>query len=261
MSKAISDKIYICAKDNIDIIEKCDNKILVLPLRFARDMNEENTFFEVGEMVFLALFPSIPDMETYYKNCIQFSDLLNYIDGNVARRYILFEGDTAEQQLEDRLKKAINSSRQLLDEHKEMDAGVLFFLAIYGYIQQALDIIMILLEYGCIPLIRTTLSFQYVISLLPNFEKTEKYNERFKKTVVVNSLYRAFSARDFIGIPLSKYFELVDKFGIEKKAYDLYDECYANDSSDYMEQCVELIDGFKSFVKSSTSVLNGEVIE
>lgn len=251
--QALSDKVLICAKDNIDIIEKCDNRILVLPLRFMGKEKDEREFLKIGEDVFLEFFPNISDMPTYFKTCLSMTDLLGMVNIQLLENMMLVEDDDIDFPIEERLKIVFDTTKKTMGEENNFSDGELFYFAVYGPIQQALDIIALCLEYGCVPLIRYPITLQYILTLLPNFREIEGYDEIIKTIIVMNSLYKVFDYEELSGYSLSEYQESVAEFDFENKALNLFDECNSEEyTMKYMDECKKMTDSFLAFLKEKT---------
>lgn len=99
------------------------------------------------------------------------------------------EDDDSTLPLEKRFKIALSQTKYMIGTNKSDSYN--FFILVFGYMQQAIDIIVSCLEYGCIPYIRYPVSLHY-ISLLSenmlNIEHVTKFLFRMSVAFVVYKL-------------------------------------------------------------------------
>lgn len=216
---ALAEKVSICAKDNIDILEKCEGLVVVLPLRFMGTSKEEQDFAKVGEEVFLSFFNDIPDMNTYYKMCTTVDDLIKHFKIEYQDTVCLFERDNEIMDFQKRVEKAISIQKELIGE--EYTIGAYFYFALFGPLQQAIDILLVAATYNAIPLIRYPVALHNAFLLLPNFFD-DNHENLISKIYVFNCIYKMFDSSLYLNESLSSFYERVKKYSFETKALSCY---------------------------------------
>lgn len=217
--KALAEKVSICAKDNIDILERCEELVLVLPLRFMGTSKEEHDFSKIGEDVFCSFFNNIPDMNSYQENCSTIDEIVEHFKCEYQDTVCLFEYDNENTSFKDRVKKAIDIQKELVGDGYE--EGAYFYFALFGPLQQAIDILLVAASYNAVPLIRYPVALHNAYLLLPNFFK-ENHDEIEARVCVFNSLYKMFDQSAYLNESLSEFYDRVKKFSFEKKALTCY---------------------------------------
>lgn len=156
-------QIGITAEDNLKLLENVHEEILILPLRLSNQSNAHNSLYSIGEQAFVSLFDGIDSISDYFSKCTSFDDIMQFACEDIEKLVMFSEDDDASLPFEDRFRIALTKTPFLVDENKPDSKN--FFILVYGCIQQAIDVIVSCVEYGCIPYIRYPVSFHY-ISLL-----------------------------------------------------------------------------------------------
>lgn len=156
-------QIGVTAEDNLKLLENVREEILILPLRLLNQSNSHNDLYKVGEQAFLSLFNGLDNLSDYFTKCTTITDIMRYARSDIGRLVMLSEDDDGSLPFEDRFKAALTGSQYLVDPERADSDN--FFMLVFGCIQQAIDVIVSCVEYGCIPYIRYPVSLHY-ISLL-----------------------------------------------------------------------------------------------
>lgn len=156
-------QIEVTAEDNIKLLENVRDEILIFPLRLFNQSNEHNSLYKVGEQAFICLFNGINGLSDYFAKCESLDDILRFAREDIGRLVMFSEDDDVTLPFEERFRIALDSTQYMLDPAKSDSHN--FYMLVFGYIQQAIDVIVSCVEYGCIPYIRYPVSLHY-ISLL-----------------------------------------------------------------------------------------------
>lgn len=238
--KVLSEKVSVCAKDNIDIIEKCEGLILVLPLRFMGNKMDEEEFLKIGEKAFLDFFNGIPDLNTYFSVCNTIDDVIRYFKDEYKDAVYLYEGDNVRIEFRTRIESAIKKIKTNMGEGYSQ--GQYFYFSIFGPLQQAIDILFVASAYNAVPLIRYSVALHNVFLLLPVFFGDD--NDDIKaKIYVLNSLYKMFDQELYVDKSLSEFYERVKKFSFEDKALSCFK---ADNLKRTLEELHLLVEDFES---------------
>ena len=157
------EQIGVTAEDNLKLLENVHEEILILPLRLLNQSNAHNSLYKVGEQAFVSLFNGINSLSDYFSKCDSIDDIIQYARGDIGRLVMFSEDDDASLPFKERFKAALVETQYMVDVNKPDSDN--FFMLVFGCIQQAIDVIVSCVEYGCIPYIRYPVSLHY-ISLL-----------------------------------------------------------------------------------------------
>lgn len=156
-------QIGVTAEDNLKLLENVHEEILILPLRLLNQSNAHNSLYKVGEQAFVSLFNGINSLNDYFSKCDSIDDIIQYAREDIGKLVMFSENDDASMPFKERFKDTLAGAQHKVDVNKP--DSVNFFMLVFGCIQQAIDVIVSCVEYGCIPYIRYPVSLHY-ISLL-----------------------------------------------------------------------------------------------
>ena len=157
------DQIGVTAEDNLKLLENIHEEILILPLRLLNQSNDHNPLYKVGEQAFVSLFNGINSLNDYFAKCDSIGDIMRYARDDIGKLVMFSEDDDSTLPFEKRFRVALAGVQYMVDPAKSDSFN--FFMLVFGCIQQAIDVIVSCVEYGCIPYIRYPVSLHY-ISLL-----------------------------------------------------------------------------------------------
>ena len=156
-------QISVTAEDNLKVLENIHNEILILPLRLLNQSNDQKAFEKVGEQVFVSLFNSIYSLNEYFEKCNSIDDIIHFARDDIGRLVIFSEDDDVMLDFKERFRIALIDTKYMVDPNRSDSYN--FFMLVFGFIQQALDIIVSCMEYECIPYIRYPVSLHYISML------------------------------------------------------------------------------------------------
>ena len=132
------------------------------------------------------------------------------------------ENDDLEKSFKERFQDAVLHNGQHLDNSKS-DAYN-FFMLVYGYIQQAIDVISSCLEYGCIPFIRFVVAFYYVSILSSQARDMGAIGTMRYKMSVAHALYMLFDKERIGEIDTKEFVSIVKKGNFSSKLFTCLQE-------------------------------------
>lgn len=175
-------QIGVTAEDNLKLLENVRGEILILPLRLFNQSNDYNSFYKVGEQAFISLFNGINSLSDYVAKCDSIDDIMRFARDDIGRLVMFSEDDDRTLPFEERFRIALTGTKYMIDPTKP-DAHN-FFMLVFGCIQQAIDVIVSCVEYGCIPYIRYPVSLHYISLLSESMQVIEHIvTFRFKMSV------------------------------------------------------------------------------
>lgn len=175
-------QISVTAEDNLKLLDNLHDEILILPMRFLNKSNNHNSLYEIGEQVFISLFNGINSLSDYFFKCDSIDDIMHFAREDIGRLVMFSEDDDATLPFEERFKNALSGTQYMVDTNKP-DAYN-FFMFVFGCIQEAIDVIVSCVEYGCIPYIRYPVALHYISLLSESMSKIEHIATlRFKMNI------------------------------------------------------------------------------
>ena len=175
-------QIGVTAEDNLKLLENVHEEILILPLRLLNQSSVHNSLYKVGEQAFVSLFNGINSLRDYFSKCDSIDDILQYAREDIGRLVMFSEDDDASLPFKERFKAALVETQYMVDVNKPDSDN--FFMLVFGCIQQAIDVIVSCVEYGCIPYIRYPVSLHYISLLSESMLNIEHViTLRFKMSV------------------------------------------------------------------------------
>ena len=92
-------------------------------------------------------------------------------------------------------------------------------MIIYGFIVQALDIILSCKEFNLIPYLRYRVTLQYVLLLGYNILDIEDLSNMLLKCKVANVLYAIFDKSEIKNISFSQFYKKLNEYKFSYKFY------------------------------------------
>ena len=189
-------------KDNIRIIEEYGDVFWILPLRFISQIENQNYFDlqEVAENLFCQFFVGISDINDYHKKILSAKDIELNLDSNNISNILFYDGDDPSEPWVDRIRGYRYESSEFISE--SFSDRDIFFVAVYGYVRQALAIIDMSNNFKVIPFIRSFTPLNYCLFLTKtinqNAERLNKNEINFQidfKSLISYLLYFEYSKR------------------------------------------------------------------
>ena len=175
-------QIGVTAEDNLKLLENVREEILILPLRLLNQSNDHNSLYKAGEQAFISLFNGINSLNDYFIKCNRIEDIVRFAREDIGRLVMFSEDDDSTLPLEERFRIASSQTQYMIDANKSDSYN--FFILVFGCIQQAIDVIVSCVEYGCIPYIRYPVSLHYISLLSESMSDIEQITLlRFKMSV------------------------------------------------------------------------------
>lgn len=221
-SELLYQQIVKAAEDDIRVINTCEDQIVILPLRLLNSPKEDNPLLNLGEQIFLSMFPDINSMETYVQKCSNFSDIVRYGIPNLSEIIMFSEDDDRATPFEERFRAAINNAPGMVDKTKS-DAEN-FFMLVYGFIQQAIDVIVSCEEYRCIPYIRYPVALNYISLIAGNLLHMECIREMCFKMSIAFVVYNLCDKEKLSQAGFTTFLSCRDKICFSDKLFASLEE-------------------------------------
>lgn len=216
-AEILYEQIGLTAEDNLKLLENTYGEILILPLRLLNQSNDYNSLYTVGELAFVNLFNGINSLSDYFVKCNSLDDIMSFAREDIGRLVMFSEDDDATLPFEERFRIALAETKYMADANKS-DAYN-FFMLVFGCIQQAIDVVVSCVEYGCIPYIRYPVSLHY-ISLLSEsmLDIKHMHTLRFKMCVAF-IVYKLCDKDRLAGVCLKEFLEKKQEYNFNEKLF------------------------------------------
>lgn len=185
----LDDQIGITAEDNLKLLENVHEEIIVLPLRLLNQSSEYDSLYKIGEGAFISLFNDIDDLNDYFTKCESIDDIISFARDDIGRLVMFSEEDNVTLPLKERFRIALTGTQYMIDANRPDSYN--FFMLVFGCIQQAIDIIVSCIDYGCIPFIRYPVSLHYISLLsesMPDVEHIATFRFKMGVAFIVHKL-------------------------------------------------------------------------
>ena len=249
-SNKYTDSLYnfikLVVQDNLKLLDNLKNEVLIFPLNLVNQLIDYDLFIKTGEVVFTSLFEDINSFKDFFEKCKTVDDIVAHGCENFEDIIMLSEYDDHSLSFHERFRLAVENSKYINTEG-ESDAYI-FYMLVYGYIQQAIDIISMCIDYGCIPFIRNPVSLYYVTLLSENIVKVKDIDVLILKMNIAYIVYELFDFDRFVTFNLETYLNEIRAYKFSEKLFDKLNEQGIDKNNVLERKVVDIInDELKSF--------------
>ena len=253
ISKPLYEQIIKTAEDNVKIIENCNNSITILPLRILSQTESHEEILDLGEKIFLGLFNGVNNFEEYFHKCNSIDDIMKYARKDIHKIITFSETDTESEDFKERFQKAVWENEKLIDSSSS-DANK-FLMLVYGYIQQAVDIIVTCMAYKCYPYIRYPLALRYVTLIAQNLSENQFIETMLYKMSIAFVLYNLTDKERLNVLNTKEYVDKINEYDFNSKllgAFETQGINYTNFTKFSVTQLVtEELEKFYNFLNDT----------
>lgn len=215
-----SDNISFCDKielqikntiiNNIEILEKLGEHIVILPIRIIMDI-DSSYYTEIIDGIFFSMFKDNLTKDEYFH--LKKIENIDVRLKSEAKEFILFDEHYDNDTFINRYNKFYSSKEHFLKNPKS-DACMLY-MHLYGLWAQVIHIIEIASTYNVVPLLRYELSMNYFLEI-GKICMPKGTNEIFTKAMVAFAQHKLFDY-DISKLELEKFLFLIKDFDYERK--------------------------------------------
>ena len=231
--------IKLVVQDNLKLLDNLKNEVLIFPLNLVNQLIDYDLFIKTGESVFTSLFENINSIHDFFEKCNTVDDIVAHGCENFEDIIMLSEYDNHLLSFHERFKLAVKNSKYINTEGKS-DAYI-FYMIVYGYIKQAIDIISMCIDYGCIPFIRHPVSLYYVSMLGENRKKVKNIDDLIFKMNIAYIVYELFDFDRFVSFDLDTHLSEIKTYMFSKKLFDKLKEHRIDKNNVLGKEVVEII--------------------
>lgn len=231
-------QIRVTAEDNIKLLENVRDEILILPFRLLTQSNDHNSLYKVREQVFISLFNGINSLDDYFLKCDSIDDIMRFAREDIESLVIFSEDDDVTLPFEERFRTALAATQYIVDANKPDSYN--FYVLVFRYIKQAIDVIESCVEYGCIPYIRHPTSWYYINLLSENMLDIKHIATlRFKMSVAF-VVYQVCDKDRLAPESLEEFLKKNQEYGFSSKLFCALDE-YGINENNFLNHSIEQI--------------------
>lgn len=216
-AEILYEQIGLTAEDNLKLLENTYGEILILPLRLLNQSNDYNSLYTVGELAFVNLFNGINSLSDYFEKCNSLDDMMSFAREDIGRLVMFSEDDDATLPFEERFRIALAETQYMVDANKP-DAYN-FFVLVFGCIQQAIDVVVSCVEYGCIPYIRYPVSLHYISLLSESMLDIKHIHTLRFKMCVAFIVYKLCDKDRLAGVCLKEFLKKNQEYNFNEKLF------------------------------------------
>lgn len=223
------EQIGVTAEDNLKLLENVHGEILILPLRLLNQSNDYHSLYSVGGQAFISLFNGIDNLNDYFAKCNSIDDIIRFAREDIGRLVMFSEDDNVMLPFGERFRGALSGTKYMVDRAKPDSYN--FFILVFGCIQQAIDVIVSCVEYGCIPYIRYPVSLHYISLLSESMLDIEHMVKlRFKMSVAF-VVYQLCDKGRLARVSLEEFLKQIQAYNFNEKLFRVLAEHDINENS------------------------------
>lgn len=226
-AEILYNQIGITAENNLKILEEISGDIFVLPFRLSNQSYDNGTLYQCGERVFINLFNDINSLDEYFTKCNSIEDIIQYAREDIGNLILFSEDDDFSLSIKERFRSAITGTQYMIDINKSDSYN--FYCLVFGYLQQAFDVIASCVEYGCIPFITSSVSLHYIALLSNNMLEIENVAMFRYRMIVAYILYRLCDKNRLSTVCFDVFIKKKHQFHFDSKLFHSLSEHEINE--------------------------------
>lgn len=197
--------------------------------RFLNQSNGYHSLYSVGGQAFISLFNGIDNLNDYFAKCNSIDDIIRFAREDIGRLVMFSEDDNVMLPFGERFRGALSGTKYMVDRAKPDSYN--FFILVFGCIQQAIDVLVSCIEYGCIPYIRYPVSLHYISLLSESMLDIEHIVKlRFKMSVAF-VVYQLCDKGRLARVSLEEFLKQIQAYNFNEKLFRVLAEHDINENS------------------------------
>ncbi len=247
--QAMREQIISTIHDNIKILDKASDIIYILPIRLLSDIDTK-MLQSTARKVFFDMFKENLDLDNYRKNFKTISDIKNGLLPGMEENIVFSEEDNNTIDFETRFRNYKESAVFPLPINAT-DADF-FWVGIYGYLLQVIDIVSMCSEFQLIPYIRFKVAIQYILTLYPNFCHNQELTDMIFKCIIAHVLHITFDKEKICNIDFREYYQTIQNYNFENWLFSDLQHKKISLSNLSLRRVIPIIEkNFESFMAKS----------
>ncbi len=195
--------------DTIEIVTHCQNYFYILPIRQLAVEDEKQRHELLGKF-FLDFLSSAFNKEFTDQNDFRhqyqtFEQIEDGMDPYVCQNLVFSEYDNEGMSLREKLEQCCKTQMNFGELVKEQPESQIFLLAVYSWLSQIIDILLICVYLRIIPYIRFGITFHYLVLIMYTFIDDQNLKEVIEKTIVFYIFRKTADVATFKNKDFSEY--------------------------------------------------------
>ncbi|MCX8074054.1 MAG: hypothetical protein N2749_00505 [Clostridia bacterium] len=220
-NRKIKEQIDLAIRDNILILEKYNNSIVILPITLLHSDDESTKLacdasLQLISSMFNDKFNSIQDFTARYKS---YEDIGNALSESAKKQLIFTDKEDNELSFNNKIERYLKENEDLFPTTNYTESQK-FFLMIFQYICQAFIIMLKCAQFNFIPYIRFDVAFSYLMIISSNFTKIEQLKPIVFKSICSYLLYQIFDKEKIKDILFDDFVNNIISYEFDKKVFD-----------------------------------------
>ncbi len=215
-NEKIKKQVIATISDNLKILDVAEEIIYILPIRYlSRDTGQ--LAYKAGMQAFLSLFDKEYSFEEYKKMFSSIDDIKASLRSGIEQSIIFTEDEDTSIAFETRFAKYKDTTT--LPISKDACDAEVFWFAIFSYLSQAFDILLMCTEYQLNPYIRFDIAFKYMLILSGNFKEQKEIQNMIFKGAVAHILHRTFNKEKVKLVDFKRYYNIIQGADFETRLF------------------------------------------
>ena len=215
-NEKMREQVIATITDNLKILDMAEEIIYILPIRYLSS-DTGRLAYKAGMQAFLSLFDKEYSFEEYRKTFSSIEDVKASLRSGIEQSIIFTEDEDTSVAFEIRFAKYKDTTTLPLS--KDACDAEIFWFAIFSYITQALDILLMCTEYQLNPYIRFDIAFKYMLILSSNFKDQKEIQNMIFKGVVAHILHRAFNKEKVKYLDFKRYYNIIQESDFDTRLF------------------------------------------
>lgn len=215
-NEKIKKQVIATISDNLMILDVAEEVIYILPIRYLSN-DTGQLAYKAGMQAFLSLFDKKYSFEEYKKTFSSIDDIKASLRSGIEQSIIFTEDEDTSVAFETRFTKYKDTNT--LPISKDACDAEIFWFAIFSYLSQAFDILLMCTEYQLNPYIRFDIAFKYMLILSGNFKDQKEIQNMIFKGAVAHILHRTFNKEKAKLVDFKRYYNIIQEADFETRLF------------------------------------------
>ncbi len=213
--KKMKEQVIATITDNLKILEIAEEIIYILPVRYLSDNSE--LVYKAAMQTFLSLFDRKYSFDEYKETFRSIEDVKRSLRLGIEQSIIFTEDEDTSIAFERRFAKYKDST--VLPLAKDANDAQILWYAIFGYLAQAFDILLLCIEYQLNPYIRFNVAVKYMAMLSNNFKDQKEIQNIIFNGIVSHILYRVFDKEKAKLLDFKTYHKVIRELDFDTRLF------------------------------------------
>jgi len=199
-------------RDTMDILAQVQNSFFVLPVKILA-INDEEENYELLQKFFLnfintALDEDFEQLDNFFQKYSTYEEIEKYMTPFFKRNLTFDEYIDQDLLLEGKIEGYINSHDIMCTITKDKSEAEKFILSLQNYVTQISDILIIALQTGITPFIRSKPTFQYLTIVMYTFIEDDYFKKMIEQSIVYYIFHNTVNKENLIQIDFNEFVKI-----------------------------------------------------